>query len=277
MKILYIALGSTALSLGLLGIFLPLLPTTPFLLLAAWLYCRGSDRIYGWLMGHPYLGSYIRNYREKRAITLQSKITAVALMFAAILACILFVVESVSLKIALAAVFAGVSAHILSFRTMAPDENLRMLRCRDAGRICRAAATPPEASDRTESLVAARMAAGFRYFLLRNRRGDVGYAAMKPCTDGTLLFDGPYIAAHERGKGYARDTFLFAEYYCRYKKLETIRLTVDVRNGSGVAVGTKSGFMITGSGLAEAPDGSLTEHYFMERTLLPLHRNPRRR
>ena len=87
MKLFYIILGSTALALGMLGIFLPLLPTTPFLLLSAWFYCKGSDRLYGWLMSHPYLGSYIRNYREKRAITLQSKATAVSLMFVTILIC----------------------------------------------------------------------------------------------------------------------------------------------------------------------------------------------
>ena len=99
MKLFYIILGSTALALGMLGIFLPLLPTTPFLLLSAWFYCKGSDRLYGWLMSHPYLGSYIRNYREKRAITLQSKATAVSLMFVTILICILFVAESLWLKI----------------------------------------------------------------------------------------------------------------------------------------------------------------------------------
>ena len=107
MKLFYIILGSTALALGMLGIFLPLLPTTPFLLLSAWFYCKGSDRLYGWLMSHPYLGSYIRNYREKRAITLQSKATAVSLMFVTILICILFVAESLWLKILLAAIFAA--------------------------------------------------------------------------------------------------------------------------------------------------------------------------
>ena len=57
MKLFYIILGSTALALGMLGIFLPLLPTTPFLLLSAWFYCKGSDRLYGWLMSHPYLAT----------------------------------------------------------------------------------------------------------------------------------------------------------------------------------------------------------------------------
>ena len=58
-------------------------------------------------MSKPYLGSYIRNYREKRAITLQSKATAVSLMFVTILICILFVAESLWLKILLAAICAA--------------------------------------------------------------------------------------------------------------------------------------------------------------------------
>ena len=168
MKLFYIILGSTALALGMLGIFLPLLPTTPFLLLSAWFYCKGSDRLYGWLMSHPYLGSYIRNYREKRAITLQSKATAVSLMFVTILICILFVAESLWLKILLAAIFAAVSWHILSFRTMRRDENLRLFRVRKAGEIGRTAAllhgetsVEGDQNEPCAAAIAARMKKGY--------------------------------------------------------------------------------------------------------------------
>ncbi|MFA5665199.1 YbaN family protein [Castellaniella sp.] len=80
-RFLYTTLGSVALGLGFLGIFLPLLPTTPFLLLAAFCYLRGSARMHAWLMSHPVLGPYIRDFQEGRGIPLQSKCIALALMW----------------------------------------------------------------------------------------------------------------------------------------------------------------------------------------------------
>ena len=74
MKTLYIVIGTISLALGILGIFLPLLPTTPFLLLTAALYFKGSFRLYNWLLNHRYFGPYIRNYRENKAIPLRAKI-----------------------------------------------------------------------------------------------------------------------------------------------------------------------------------------------------------
>ena len=71
MKTLLSFLGIVSLALGIAGIFLPLLPTTPFLLLSAWLFVRSSPRLYAWLTNHPRLGPYIRNFRENRAIPLR--------------------------------------------------------------------------------------------------------------------------------------------------------------------------------------------------------------
>ena len=67
MKTLCIILGSISLALGILGIFLPLLPTTPFLLLTAALYFKGSPRLYNWLLNHRHFGPYIRNFRENKS------------------------------------------------------------------------------------------------------------------------------------------------------------------------------------------------------------------
>ena len=58
---LLIVVGTLSLVLGIVGVFVPLLPTTPFLLLAAACYARGSERLYRWLVGHRYLGQYIRD------------------------------------------------------------------------------------------------------------------------------------------------------------------------------------------------------------------------
>ena len=73
MKTLLAALGGLCLVLGVVGIFVPLLPTTPFLLLAAALWMRSSPRLHDWLLSHGRLGGYIRDFREKRAIPLHAK------------------------------------------------------------------------------------------------------------------------------------------------------------------------------------------------------------
>ncbi|MCD8080176.1 MAG: YbaN family protein [Bacteroides sp.] len=118
MKVLYIILGTLSLALGVLGIFLPLLPTTPFLLLTAALYFRGSPRLYDWLMNHKYFGPYIRNFREHKAIPLRAKILSVSLLWLTICYSIFFVISLWWVKILLAGIAIGVTCHILSFRTL---------------------------------------------------------------------------------------------------------------------------------------------------------------
>ncbi|MCK4828568.1 YbaN family protein [bacterium] len=81
MKPLLILLGSFFLGLGFLGIFIPGLPTTPFLLLAAGCYVRSSDRLYTWLLNHYIFGRHIQNFRENRSISLHSKIISLIAMW----------------------------------------------------------------------------------------------------------------------------------------------------------------------------------------------------
>ena len=92
MKTVYIILGTLSLALGIIGIFLPLLPTTPFLLLTAALYFRGSPRLYQWLLNHKCLGPYIRNFRENKAIPLRAKIISLLLMWGTMVYCIFFLI-----------------------------------------------------------------------------------------------------------------------------------------------------------------------------------------
>lgn len=122
-KILGILLGCVSLVLGVVGIFLPLLPTTPFLLLAAALYVRSSPRLYEWLLSQKYLGCYIRNFRERRAIPFRAKIVSVALVWLSIGYCVVCVVDAwwwAQLGLALIAV--GTTRHILSFATLGKDD-----------------------------------------------------------------------------------------------------------------------------------------------------------
>ncbi len=264
MKLVYVTLGSTALALGILGIFLPLLPTTPFLLLAAWCYCNGSDRLYGWLMTHPLFGLYIRNYRLKRAITLGSKITALSLMFAAILFCILFVTEALWLRIVLGIVFAGVAWHILSFATLRPEENLRLLPAGGKRRFRRAATLAAEGKTKAADLPTL-IEKGCECYLLHAARRDVGLLVLQSRPDGTLLLEELWIAPDDRGRGYVRDTLLFIDCYCRRKGMHTLRTTIDKRHGRAAV---KSGFMIVGDTTTASPDGTPVPHYLLERTLL---------
>lgn len=123
MKTLGAILGSFFLGLGIVGIFVPLLPTTPFLLLAAALYVRSSPCLYAWLLNQRHLGSYIRNFRENRAIPLQAKIVSVSLIWLTMGYCIFRVVDAwwwAQLGLFLLAV--GTSWHILSFATLKKKE-----------------------------------------------------------------------------------------------------------------------------------------------------------
>ena len=80
MRIFYLSAGWLALALGILGLFLPLLPTTPFVLLAAFCFSKGSPAAHRWLTEHPRLGPILRHWREHRAIPRRAKILATVLM-----------------------------------------------------------------------------------------------------------------------------------------------------------------------------------------------------
>ncbi|HLD68277.1 MAG TPA: YbaN family protein [Pseudomonas sp.] len=85
-----LTLGWLCVVLGVIGIFVPVLPTTPFLLLAAACFVRSSRRFYLWLVGHPKLGPWIRDYLEGQGIPLKGKVYAIGLMWSSIaLSCFL--------------------------------------------------------------------------------------------------------------------------------------------------------------------------------------------
>jgi uncharacterized membrane protein YbaN (DUF454 family) len=77
----FIVVGTISLGLGAVGLFLPVLPTTPFLLLAAACYYKGSERMHRWLLNNKLFGSYIRNYREGRGIALKAKVITLCLLW----------------------------------------------------------------------------------------------------------------------------------------------------------------------------------------------------
>ncbi|MBR5851248.1 MAG: YbaN family protein [Bacteroidaceae bacterium] len=118
MKFLFAFLGSVSLALGIMGVFLPVLPTTPFLLLSAALYMRSSQRLYDWLMSHKHLGAYIRNFREHKALPMRVKVVSVTMVWATLLYCAVFVAQEWWMSLLFIAIALGVTIHILSYRTL---------------------------------------------------------------------------------------------------------------------------------------------------------------
>lgn len=117
-RYIYIGLGSLFVAVGVVGIFLPILPTTPFLLLAAWLFARSSERLHFWLLHHKYFGSYVSDFTVHKAISLKAKIVSMLFMWSAILYSALVVLQgNLLLQLLLLGIAIFVSYYILSFKT----------------------------------------------------------------------------------------------------------------------------------------------------------------
>ena len=118
-KIVLAILGSISFGLAVAGIFLPLLPTTPLLLLAAALWLRSSARLHDWLINHRIFGEYIRNFKVHRAIPLRVKIYATTLVWLTIGYCIFVVVnEYWWAQVLMALLATAITWHILSYKTL---------------------------------------------------------------------------------------------------------------------------------------------------------------
>lgn len=111
MKLLFNIIGVLAVLLGILGLFLPLLPTTPFLLLASACFARGSDRLHGWLLNHRVFGVYLRNFEAGNGIPLRAKIVASVMMWSSLLVAIVRF-EHLGLRVALVLIGASVSLYL---------------------------------------------------------------------------------------------------------------------------------------------------------------------
>ncbi|WP_077324314.1 YbaN family protein [Virgibacillus siamensis] len=121
-KFLLIIAGSISLGLGLLGIILPLLPTTPLLLLAAACYVRSSKRLYDWLITNKYFGSYIENYRQGKGIPLKAKVTGVTVLWITMGCSIVFVIPLPAVKLLLFGIGAFFTWFILKQKTLHRSE-----------------------------------------------------------------------------------------------------------------------------------------------------------
>ena len=116
-KKLLFFLGCISLVLGTIGIAVPLLPTTPFLLLSAYAFGKSSERCSCFILNNKIFGKYIRDYQEKKGITLKNKINALLLLTLSIGSSI-WKTNSNHLQIFLSLVFVCVAFHILKLRTL---------------------------------------------------------------------------------------------------------------------------------------------------------------
>jgi hypothetical protein len=119
MRLMLVAVGTGCVGLGVLGLFLPVLPTTPFLLLAAACYARASSRFYNWLLNNRTFGPTIREWRRYRSIPYRTKSTAIALMALTLASSIVFFVRNPALQMALTAL--GVLLAIWMYRIPSRD------------------------------------------------------------------------------------------------------------------------------------------------------------
>jgi uncharacterized membrane protein YbaN (DUF454 family) len=115
-RALLIVTGTLSVGLGVLGIFLPLLPTTVFLLLGAACYARSSPRFYLKLVNNPVLGAYIRNSREGRGMRRRDKAITLGLLWVGIGATMIWTVEAIWLRWLLAGIAVGVTAHVVKLQ-----------------------------------------------------------------------------------------------------------------------------------------------------------------
>jgi hypothetical protein len=116
-RFLWTTLGTLSLILGAVGAILPVMPTTPFLLLAAACYYRGSDRMHDWLLTNRWFGRYIADYRSGLGVPLKTKVLSLAMLWVSIgLSAVLFA-DTWGLRIILAIVAVGVTVHLLMIKT----------------------------------------------------------------------------------------------------------------------------------------------------------------
>ena len=117
-KVLFVILGSVFVGIGFVGIILPGLPATPFLIIAAGFYFKSSERLYSWITNHKIFGKTIRDFREKKAISLKGKIASITMICIMILISTIFFIPDIMIKIIVIILGLTGIITILAFKTL---------------------------------------------------------------------------------------------------------------------------------------------------------------
>jgi len=120
-KAVLIFAGTVFVGLGVIGMFLPLVPTTVFLLMAAYCYSRSSERFHGWLLTNRLFGKYISNYKAGLGISLRQKVITLSALWISISFSIWMLGGGFWSTIFLLVVAVGVTVHILWLKTFRPE------------------------------------------------------------------------------------------------------------------------------------------------------------
>lgn len=117
-KWLYIITANFLVLLGVIGISVPVLPTTIFLILAASLYLKSSEIYYNWLINNKILGKYIKEYLEHKGMPLSSKIVSITFLWVGISFSVIFLIDIYWVKLLLLAIAVGVTIHLIMLKTL---------------------------------------------------------------------------------------------------------------------------------------------------------------
>lgn len=123
-KALLIFAGTLCVGLGVLGMFLPLMPTTVFLLLAAYCYSRSSEKFHNWLLNNRLFGSYIRNYKSGKGISARQKLSTILTLWASIGFSLWMLNGRFWLSLLMIALALGVTVHLVMLKTYKPETEL---------------------------------------------------------------------------------------------------------------------------------------------------------
>jgi hypothetical protein len=122
-KYFYLISGFILIAIGVIGIFLPLLPTTIFLILASICFLKSSPKANEWLRNHRVLGGYIDNYQNKTGLTRNSKITNIITLWTSISLSVFLLTDELYIRIILLAIAIGVTIHLLMIKTKKTGSN----------------------------------------------------------------------------------------------------------------------------------------------------------
>jgi uncharacterized membrane protein YbaN (DUF454 family) len=114
----YFVFGTVFLILGGVGVLLPILPTTPFLLLSAACYYKSSKRMHYWLLNNRWFGNYLRNYAEGKGISLKAKLFTISLLWTLIVYSVFFAINNIIVQLILLCIAISVTVHLIKLPTL---------------------------------------------------------------------------------------------------------------------------------------------------------------